>query len=107
MKNKPFIRPTTLLAIALLTIALPACNASSQGLSSRNFDTPGVKPSVATAPTVDVDLSVEAAYAAIPHKRTVMDFDVSNMPDADKRFLEVAFHVIDQAIRVRVSAYQK
>ena len=107
MKNKPFPRATTLLAIALLTVALPACSASSQGLSTRNFDTPTAKPSIATAPTVDVDLSVDAAYKAIPHRRTAMDFAVSNMPEADKRFLEVAFHLIDQAIRVRVSAYQK
>lgn len=62
---------------------------------------------MATAPTLDLDLSVDAAYAAIPHKRTAMNFAVSNMPDQDKRFLEVAFHVIDQAIRLRVTAYQK
>ncbi len=36
-----------------------------------------------------------------------MDFAASNMPDQDQRFLEVAFHVIDEAIRVRVTAYQK
>ena len=36
-----------------------------------------------------------------------MDFAASNMPEQDKRFLEVAFHVIDQAIRLRVTAYQK
>ena len=107
MKNNPFTRATTLLAIALLAVTFPACSASSQGLSSRNFETPGAKPTIATAPTVDVELSVDAAYAAIPHKRTAMDFSVSNMPESDKRFLEVAFHLIDQAIRVRVSAYQK
>ena len=107
MNNKPFIRATTLLAIALITLALPACSASSQGLSSRNFDTPTEKPSMATAPTVNVDLSVDAAYAAIPHKRTAMDFAASTMTEPNKRFLEVAFHLIDQAIRVRVSAYRK
>ena len=36
-----------------------------------------------------------------------MDFAASSMPDQDKRFLEVAFHLIDQAIRLRVTAYQK
>ena len=36
-----------------------------------------------------------------------MDFAASNMPDQDRRFLEVAFHLIDQAIRLRVTAYQK
>jgi hypothetical protein len=36
-----------------------------------------------------------------------MDFAASDMPEQDQRFLEVAFHVIDQAIRLRVTAYQK
>ena len=36
-----------------------------------------------------------------------MDFASSSMPDQDKRFLEVAFHLIDQAIRLRVTACQK
>ena len=115
MQTKPFNRTITLLGIASLAICLQACSASSQGLSSRNFDNfPGAKtgnaksqPSLATAPTLDLDLSVDAAYAAIPHRRTAMDFAASNMPEADKRFLEVAFHLIDQAIRLRVTAYQK
>ena len=115
MQTKPFNRTITLLWIASLAICLQACSASSQGLSSRNFDnSPGAKtgntksqPSLATAPTLDLDLSVEAAYAAIPHRRTAMDFAASNMPEGDKRFLEVAFHLIDQAIRLRVTAYQK
>jgi hypothetical protein len=115
MPNKPLTRAVALLGIAALAIFLQACSASSQGLSSGGFDNlPAAKPgsskspaSVATAPTLNLDLSVEDAYAAIPHKRTAMDFSASNMPAQDKRFLEVAFHVIDQAIRLRVTAYQK
>ena len=115
MQTKPFIKAIALLGIASLSICLQACSASSQGLSSRNFDNlPSAKsgnsksqPSIATAPTLDLDLSVDAAYAAIPHRRTAMDFAASSMPDQDKRFLEVAFHLIDQAIRLRVTAYQK
>jgi hypothetical protein len=115
MQTKLFTRAIALLGIASLLIGLPACSASSQGLSSRKFDvSPGVKsgnsktlPTIATAPTLDLDLSVDAAYAAIPHRRTAMDFAASDMPDEDKHFLEVAFHVIDQAIRLRVTAYQK
>jgi hypothetical protein len=101
--NKSF---TTLLAVAFLMFAITACS-RSEGATSRHIETPTTQPSMAAAPTVNVDLSVEAAYEAIPHNRTVMDFAASNMPESDKRFLEVAFHVIDQAIRVRVSAYRK
>src|SRR2546421_9977476 len=115
MQTKSFTGAVALLAIALLSIGLSACSASSQGLSSREFDnSPGAKsgnskslPTMATAPTLDLDLSVDAAYAAIPHRRTAMNFAASNMPEQDKRFLEAAFHVIDQSIRLRVSAYQK
>ena len=115
MRTLPLTRAITLLGIAALLIGLPACSASSQGLSSRKFDNlPPAKsgsskslPTIATAPTLNLDLSVDAAYAAIPHRRTAMNFAVSNMLDQDKRFLEVAFHVIDQAIRLRVTAYQK
>ena len=115
MQTLPFARAIALLGIALLAIGLPACSASSQGLSSRTFDkVPAAQsgnskslPTIATAPTLNLDLSVDAAYAAIPHRRTAMNFAASNMPDQDKRFLEVAFHLIDQAIRLRVTAYQR
>jgi hypothetical protein len=115
MHTKQFTRAIALLGLASLSIGLPACSASSQGLSSRNFDNlPAAKsgssksqPAIATAPTLNLDLSVEDAYRAIPHRRTAMDFAASTMPDQDKQFLEVAFHLIDQAIRLRVSAYQK
>ena len=115
MITKPFARTITLLGLASLSIALTACSASSQGLSSRGFDnlpapkssTSKTQPEPVTLPTLNLDLSVEAAYAAIPHKRTVMNFAASPMPGQDKQFLEAAFHVVDQAIRLRVTAYQK
>jgi hypothetical protein len=115
MHTKPFTTAIALLGLASLSIGLPACTASSQGLSSRGFDNlPAAKssnsksqPAIATPPTFSLELSVDAAYAAIPHKRTAMDFAASNMANQDKRYLEVAFHLIDQAIRLRVTAYQK
>ena len=107
-----FTIAVSLLAITLFSIS---CTASSQGRSSRNFDTPVVSSgdsrpqpaTIADPPTLNLDVSVDAAYAAIPHRRTAMNFAASNMPDQDKRFLAAVFHVIDQAIRLRVTAYQK
>lgn len=115
MQTKPFHRAIALLGVASLSIGLSACSASSQGLNSRKFDNlPSAKsgssrslPTIATAPTLNLDLSVDDAYSAIPHRRTAMNFAASNMPDQDKRFLEVAFHLIDQGIRLRVDTYQK
>jgi len=102
-------------SVILLAIGLSACSsATSQGLSSGQFDTPAAKsgsaksqPSLDSAPVLDLALSVDDAYTAIPHRRTAMDFAASNLSDPDKRYLEVAFHLIDQAIRLRVTAYQK
>ena len=115
MQTKSFAGTIALLGIVLISIGLTACSASSQVLRSREFDNSSPAksgnskslPTIATAPTLDLDLSVDAAYAAIPHRRTAMNFAASNMPEQDKRFLEVAFHLIDQAIRLRVTAYQK
>ena len=107
-------RTLAFLGISLLSVMLPACSASSQGLNSRNFDVaPAAKhsnkpqPAIASTPVLNLDLSVDAAYAAIPHRRTTMDLANSNMPAQDQRFLEIAFHLIDQAIRLRVSTCQK
>ena len=99
-------------AVLLLVIGLSACSrATSQGLSSREFDTKSRNgkshPSMDSVPVLDLALSVDDAYKAIPHRRTAMDFAASNARDQDKRYLEVAFHLIDQAIRLRVTAYQK
>ena len=116
MNTKPLTRTIAPLVLALLSIGVAACtDASSQGLSSRNFDkvpAPGSndsssQPASVTPPTLNLELSVDAAYAAIPHRRTAIDFTASNINDQDKRFLEVAFHLIDQAIRLRVSTSQK
>lgn len=115
MQKISFVQTLGLLGIASLSLGLQACSTSTQAVSSANVDSrPAANsavakspPDMATAPILNLDLSVDAAYAAIPHRRTAMDFLATNMPDQDRRFLEVSFHVIDQAIRLRVTAYQK
>jgi hypothetical protein len=116
MPTKTFARAIALLCFAAFSIGLLACNATSQGLSSGRFDTlPATKsrnaktpPTLASsAPTLNLDLSVEEAYRAIPHRRTAMDFAASNIPAQERGYLEVAFHLIDQSIRLRVTAYRK
>jgi len=54
----------------------------------------------------DLPLDVDAAYAAIPHRRTVFDFDHSNLPASDAAYLQRAFHLIDQGVRARVVGYR-
>jgi hypothetical protein len=115
MPTRTFARAIALLCFATLSIGLLACDATSQGLSSGQFDTrPAAKsgnstspPTLESAPTLNLALSVEEAYEAIPHRRTAMDLAASNIPTREKRYLEVAFHLIDQSIRLRVTAYRK
>lgn len=54
----------------------------------------------------DLALDVDAAYAAIPHRRTVFDFDHTSLPAADAAYLQRAFHLIDQGVRARVVGYR-
>lgn len=115
MHIKSYTRAVVIMALASLAIASLACSAVSQGLNSRQFDNlPAAKGGDATAPAtrtalpvLQLELSVADAYRAIPHRRTPMDFAASDMPEQDRRYLEVAFQLIDQAIRLRVTAYQK
>ncbi|HYW71225.1 MAG TPA: hypothetical protein VE961_09330 [Pyrinomonadaceae bacterium] len=63
-------------------------------------------PGVESVPNPDLSMSVEDAYAAIPHRRTEMNFATSKLSEADRSYLAVAFSVIDQSIRLRVTAYR-
>ena len=45
----------------------------------------------------------DQAYAAIPHRRTVWEFDTSTVPAGEKAYLKAMFQVLDQAIAVRVA----
>jgi hypothetical protein len=57
-------------------------------------------------PTIDAGLSVEQAYAAIPHRRTIWAASESSVPSQEKAYLNVIFRVLDQAVAVRVASLQ-
>jgi hypothetical protein len=57
-------------------------------------------------PAAGVGPSVEEAYAAIPHRRTVWDASGSTVPSEEKEYLQTVFQVLDQAVRVRVAGQQ-
>ena len=72
------------------------------------------KPDVVQAQTLDygnppafnLGLSVERAYEAIPHRRTVWNDASSSAPDREKAYLKTIFQVLDQATAVRVAGMQ-
>ena len=48
------------------------------------------------------EMSVEEAYQAIPHQRTVFDYHAANMPAEERDFLYSLFYYVDLAIADRV-----
>ena len=52
---------------------------------------------------LDLPLSVEEAYAAIPHRRTAFHPKAPGIPDANARYLQQVFALMDQGVRARVS----
>jgi len=57
-------------------------------------------------PSLDVGLTVDQAYAAIPHRRTVWSALDSTATPEEKSYLHVIFALVDQAIALRVAAWQ-
>lgn len=52
-------------------------------------------------------LSISEAYAAIPHRQTPYDPQVSPLEVTDAEFLSVLFTLTDEAMRLRVEALQQ
>ena len=57
-------------------------------------------------PSFDAGLTVEQAYAAIPHHRTVWIESDSAVPLQEKGYLKAIFQVLDQGVAVRVASLQ-
>ena len=57
-------------------------------------------------PTVDVGLTVDQAYFAIPHRRTIWRESDSTVPSTERAYLRATFEMLDQAVAVRVAGQQ-
>lgn len=57
-------------------------------------------------PSIDVGLTVDQAYAAIPHRKTVWTADDSTVASEEKAYLNTMFQVVDQGVTVRVAGLQ-
>ena len=51
-------------------------------------------------------LSVDDAYTAIPHRRTVWSDDQTTVPVGDREYLKAMFQVLDQTVVARVAGIQ-
>lgn len=58
-------------------------------------------------PALDPGISVEDAYAAIPHRRTVWTEEESTIPAPERNYLKTMFTLEDEAVAARVAGLQK
>jgi hypothetical protein len=54
-------------------------------------------------PAVNVGITVDQAYAAIPHRHIVWDDSHSPIPQSGRTYLGTMFQVIDEAVELRVA----
>ena len=90
----------------LLLLLAMVSGAACWSKADTNVDTSAaaaatVQPS--DPPAIDAGLSVDQAYAAIPHRRTVWAEADSSAPADERAYLRVIFEVIDEAVTVRVA----
>jgi hypothetical protein len=63
-------------------------------------------PVYSDPPYIDVNLSIDQAYAAIPHHRTIWQESDSTATPEEKAYLHVIFPLVDEAVALRVAAWQ-
>ena len=63
-------------------------------------------PELSAVPQLGTRLTPDAAYAAIPHRRTEIDLSESTLPDDHRRYVELALACLDQGIALRVTTMQ-
>lgn len=95
-------------------MALAGCAAPEGAPAAAAPAPPATPPPAAGAPAprydplpvLDLPLSVEEAYAAIPHRRTVFRFDSSPLGVAETAYLRQMFAIVEQGTRIRVVAWR-
>ena len=109
-------RPATVVFLAVITF-LGGCkkqvNTSTTASAAPTDGLPAPIPVGADTfsrytdpPSIDVGLSVDQAYAAIPHRRTAWTESQTTVPADERAYLKTIFAVVDEAIAVRVAGLQ-
>lgn len=99
--------PKSAAAILCLSAMVGVCACKHSADASSTVAASSVPaPSYSDPPNVDLGLTVDQAYAAIPHRRTVWNDTDSPATPQEKAYLEVMFPLLDQAIAARVAGLQ-
>jgi hypothetical protein len=105
--QRPIIKLGLVCGVALLMLGFTACQSPTTRAKDSGSKSGKALPAVDTAPTFNLELSIDQAYAAIPHRRTPMAFSGSDITGLEKDYLKLAFHLIDQAVVLRVVTYRQ
>jgi hypothetical protein len=93
-------KPILIVFSALVLLA--GCNNSASkpaSVQAQTFD-------YGSPPTFNTGITVEQAYEAVPHRRTVFDDSDTTVPVEDRAYLKTVFQTLDQATAVRVAGMQ-
>lgn len=97
-------RQMTMLCIAVALLGGCKARTVESGGAPEAAEAAAAQPS--ESPVLNVGLSVDHAYAAIPHRRTVWDDRATTVPGGEKAYLKVIFEVMDEGVAVRVTGQQ-
>jgi len=111
-------RPAAVVVLAAITLlggckkqvnASTTASAAPADASPASAATPAADAtslSYTDPPSVDVGLSVDQAYAAIPHRRTAWTESQTTVPADERAYRRTIFLVVDEAIAARVAGLQ-
>ncbi|MCA9265734.1 MAG: hypothetical protein KDA60_17855 [Planctomycetales bacterium] len=89
-----------------LVIAAFGIGLSSMLLIPQLRTEPRPLPALVEVPSYPLALTVDEAYAAIPHRQTRFNTSEAKMPAAEQEYLRIVFATLDQGVALRVSATQ-
>ena len=100
------MRRDVLVLIVLTFVVLSACRKPASD-SQPTSATQTIPQQYNDPPILNPGISVDDAYAAIPHRRTVWAEGESTVPAPERDYLKVMFTLEDEAVAARVAGLQK
>jgi hypothetical protein len=82
------------------SLEVPAADAAQPRVAKHRASS---LPSMTSVPAAATDLTVEAAYDKIPHRRTEFDFLDTQIDPVESEYLRLAFRVVEEGTRTRVA----
>jgi hypothetical protein len=109
LRETPATQDTPMKKHALILILAAASLGGCKNRANKTVDTASPETDAVTynaPPNINAGISVEQAYEAVPHRRTIWDESDTSVPANDRAYLSAIFQVLDEAVAVRVAGMQ-